>query len=168
MLVLLGENGIAQVEQASLPGQSGLQEGQVKGAFEIHPFSASASVPQKTTPPFSSNAPGLEQAIEGPPEPAHVVDSRFLYVNVGYALAFAYDGGTTQWFLRNTRAHEVNPLFGRYPSTARLWGEGSALTAATIFGSYELRKHHSRFWWLPPAVGIAVHSFAGSHNLRLR
>ena len=146
MSAFLCENGIAQVEQVSLPRQGGLQERQVKGAFEIGTLSASASVLERATPPFFANAPGLEQAIERPPVPERVVDSLFLYVNVGYALAAAYDGATTQWFLHNKRAHEVNPLFGSHPSTARLWGEGSALTAAVIFGSYELKKHHSRFW----------------------
>ena len=154
MLALVCENTIAQTEQTSLPGQGALREIQVKGAFEMRPFSAKAA--------------GLEQAIQRPPEPKHVVDSRFLFVTGGYAFAAAYDGATTQWFLHNTRDHEVNPLFGRHPSTARLWGEGSAHTAAMIFGSYELKKHHSRFWWLPPAMGIAAHTFAGSHNLRLR
>jgi len=140
MSALLCEHAIAQTEQTILPGQGALREIQVNGAFEMRPSSAKAS--------------GLEQAIQRPSEPKHVVDSRFLFVNGGYALAAAYDGATTQWFLHNTRAHEVNPLFGRHPSTARLWGEGSALTAAMIFGSYELKKHHSRFW-LPPAMGIA-------------
>jgi len=153
MLALRCENAIAQTEQTRLPGQGAVREIQVNGAFEIRRFSA--------------NAPGLEQAIQRPPEPKHVVDSRFLFVNGSYALAAAYDGATTQWFLHNTRAHEVNPLFGRHPSTARVWGEGSALTAAVIFGSYELKKHHSRFWWLPPAMGIAAHTLAGSRNLRL-
>ena len=130
MLALLCENAIAQNEQTSMPGQRALQEKQVNGAFEM-------------MRPFFAKAAGLEQAIQRPPEPKHVVDSRFLFVNGGYALAAAYDGATTQWFLHNTRADEINPLFGRHPSTARLWGEGSALTEAMIFGSYELKKHHS-------------------------
>lgn len=126
MLALLCENAIAQTEQTSLSGQWALRENQVNGTFEIRPFSA--------------KAPGLEQAIQRPPEPRHVVDSRFLFVNGAYELAAAYDGATTQWFLHNTGAYEVKPLFGRHPSNTRLWGEGSALTAAVIFGSYGLKS----------------------------
>lgn len=155
LLALLSNYAIAQTEQMrQLPGGGTPPEEQLNGAFKMQRFVA--------------RPVGLEQAIQPPPESKHVVDSRFLFVNGGYALAAAYDGATTQWFLHNTRAYEVNPLFGRHPSTARLWGEGSALTATMVFGSYELKKHHSRFWWLPPAVGMAAHTFAASHNLRLR
>jgi hypothetical protein len=155
LLALLSNYAIAQTEQMSqLSGGGAPPEEQLNGAFKMHRFVAEPAA--------------LEQAMQRSPERKHVVDSRFLYVNGAYALAAAYDGATTQWFLHNTNAYEVNPLFGHHPSTARLWGEGSALTAAMIFGSYELKKHHSRFWWLPPAVGMAAHTFAASHNLRLQ
>ena len=40
------------------------------------------------------------------------------------------------------------------------------MAGATTFVSYEMRKHGSRLWWLPPAIGIAGHAVGIGSGVR--
>jgi len=40
-------------------------------------------------------------------------------------------------------------LYGTHPTVGRVYAVASAKTAISVFSSYYLRKHHSRFWSLP-------------------
>ncbi len=40
-------------------------------------------------------------------------------------------------------------LYGTHPTVGRTYAVASAKSAASVFASYYLRKHHNRFWSLP-------------------
>lgn len=63
--------------------------------------------------------------------------------------------------------HEIDPLFGRNPSNARLAGESAAIFAGETVLTYYLKKHHVKVWWLPAVASIAEHSTLAWHNTRL-
>ena len=68
------------------------------------------------------------------------------------------DVATTQHCIQVGTCREGNPLL---PSnTAGMYAVAMGLTAAPILGGHWLHKRKSKAWWVPAAVGIAVHSAA--------
>lgn len=54
------------------------------------------------------------------------------------------DGATTQNCLRRDACWERDPVFGRYPSPARIYGEGAAFDVATAYAIWKARPREGR------------------------
>jgi hypothetical protein len=66
------------------------------------------------------------------------------------------DVGLTQRCIAAHRCAEGNPLMPS--SLAGQLSVNFAYVGYAAFFSYNLKKRHSRFWWISPASGIATHS----------
>ena len=96
---------------------------------------------------------------------ARVSDRKFwLLVSVSTASMVA-DYETTQSCLKRLTCKELNPIFGsRYPSRARMYAIGGALTSLSVYGSYRLKKKGKWYWWLPLAGSTVMHAYLARHN----
>jgi len=47
-------------------------------------------------------------------------------------------------------------LYGTHPTVGRAYAVASAKSAASIFASYYLRKHHNKFWSLPLVANSVI------------
>ena len=95
---------------------------------------------------------------------AQVFDKKFVALNAGYLSSALIDTAITQDCVRAQTCVEGNPWV---PKSA--WGQAGVaigMAGATTFVSYEMRKHGSRLWWLPPAVGIAGHAVGIGSGVR--
>lgn len=101
---------------------------------------------------FSPRATGTMAAA--PPAP-RVDVTKFLLVN-GLHLGMAiFDVEMTQRCIASHHCYETNPLM---PSSQS--GQLSinlAIVGGVTWISYWTRKGGSKFWWLPPAAGAAIH-----------
>lgn len=64
--------------------------------------------------------------------------------------------------------HEGNPLmkpFADHGAIPLALAE-AGLTGITSMAAHQLRKDGSKWWWVPPALGILGHGFAIQHNLK--
>lgn len=121
-------------------------------------------VTPRSLPDFSSRAysgtpsTGFNAAVSRPyPTSPRTADSRFFLLN-GLHLGIAvFDVEMTQRCITNHRCHETNPLMPS--SQAGQLGINFALVGSSSLASYWLKKHQSKLWWLPPATGVAVHSY---------
>lgn len=65
------------------------------------------------------------------------------------------DGWSTVQFLTLTHNKEGNPLFGPYPSTFQVWGEGTAIIALELaFGWWAASKRRWAGWLV--AAGFLI------------
>jgi len=111
--------------------------------------------------PFSSNtSPGL--IYEGISSTVHpvskprIADSKFFVMN-GLHLGFAIiDVELTQHCLASHQCREGNPLMPS--SQAGQLSIGIGYVSLAALASYQLKKHKSPYWCLPPAGGIAGHT----------
>lgn len=105
---------------------------------------------------FSPRATGTMVAPTYPATAPRVGATKFLLVN-GLHLGMAiFDIEMTQRCIASHRCYETNPLM---PSSQS--GQLSinlAIVGGVTWISYWARKSGSRFWWLPPAAGAAIHS----------
>ena len=123
------------------------------------------------TCPLLANDTWMEAPENHPQVTRKVANKNFWIAATAMALASLADGITTRRAL-NQGAVEMNPLFGRRPSNARLFGMGSLLTGGMITGVYFLKKwddpNHPSHYWLIPVVGqIGAETFLAVHNERL-
>jgi hypothetical protein len=81
-------------------------------------------------------------------------------------LAWAADVATTQIGLAQGGS-ELNSLFGRHPSPARLWITASSVQGIFLYACHkESREHpHGRFWRVAAKISIGVHGGAAVNNL---
>jgi hypothetical protein len=98
----------------------------------------------------------------------HTMDREFIVLQTFSWTAVFADLWTTQHGLAvNPTAHELNPLFGKHPSRARLYGIGIPLSAIPSYLSYKEKKLAPRrgIWKINPRLSIIVHSLAAVDNL---
>jgi len=57
-------------------------------------------------------------------------------------------------------------LYGTHPTVARAYVVASAKSAASVFASYYLRKHHNRFWSAPLIANSIVGLQGVTQNMR--
>ncbi|MFZ1087208.1 MAG: hypothetical protein WAN35_19770, partial [Terracidiphilus sp.] len=93
-----------------------------------------------------------------------VVDRKFVALSGTYFAAGMLDSELTQLCIRGGTCVEGNGWMpksqvGQIGVTVGM-GAGNALLA------YELRKHHSRLWWVPTTVGIAAHGYGISTGVK--
>jgi hypothetical protein len=98
----------------------------------------------------------------------HTLDSKFITLQALSTMALIADAETTLRGLKqNPEATELNPLFGRHPTPARLFGIAVPLQVFNICFSYHLKKIAPRRsdWKFVPKLSITVHSIAAANNL---
>src|SRR5438128_2117314 len=118
-----------------------------------------------------ANDTWLEDPVNDAAVTRKVANKNFWIAATAMALASLADGITTRRAL-NQGAVELNPLFGRRPSNARLFGMGSLLTGGMITGVYFLKRwddpESPSHYWLIPVVGqIGAETALTVHNERL-
>ena len=104
---------------------------------------------------------------ESPNHP--VADTKFWMITAIHAASMAYDIETTFYTLdRCPNCYEANPIMRPFVKRGRLatYAFGMGIVTAQTWISYEMKKH-TKFWWVIPAAGIGLHSYAGTHNLSL-
>ena len=113
---------------------------------------------------WSSSKPEQQKAREEA-QKTKVADRKFwLLVSVNTASMVA-DYETTQSCLKRLTCKELNPIFGsKYPSRARMYAIGGALTGLSVYGSYRLKKKGKWYWWLPLAGSTVMHAYLARHN----
>lgn len=115
-------------------------------------------------------APLLSQQTKRPP----VMDEKFLAAMGALAAAKTADGITTQRLLdRGPLYHEMNPIFGRRPSSARIAGTNAAYFAGEVATAYLVKKYGRGHWWskiwmVEPAWQTAEHVRCAVHNEHLQ
>jgi hypothetical protein len=64
-------------------------------------------------------------------------------------------------------ASELNPIFGRHPSPARLWGTSVPVQSLFLYACHRDSEEHpqGRFWRIAMKVSIGVHTFGAANNL---
>jgi hypothetical protein len=116
------------------------------GATSDEGSSSSSAVPAAgmvTAPRMSSTEP-------------RVADRSFLLLN-GIHLGLAmFDMGLTQHCIANHQCKEGNPLMPS--STGGRLGVTLGLFASSAGGSYYLKKHRARAWWVLPFTGTVGHT----------
>lgn len=105
---------------------------------------------------------------DAPRAHVHVIDKKFIVIEVALAGAIAVDGYSTANF---TSCYESNPILGKHPSTAKV----TVFMAAQFVGVTALDYTLKRFagkrmrgaaWLLPSAYNIVDHTRAGISNIR--
>jgi hypothetical protein len=100
---------------------------------------------------------------------AYGKDNLFWTLAGGAQAATIYDLQTTLRVLqRCPSCGEANPIMKPFAgSTSAAFSAGLGFTAASIYGSHRLRQRGARWWWLPLAGQIGIHTVMGIRNNRL-
>ena len=99
------------------------------------------------TPIIRSVAPVAEQ---------RVLDRKYFLLNGLHLAMGLLDVGLTQRCIADHRCAEGNPLMPS--SLAGQLSVNFAYVGYAAYFSYNLKKRHSRLWWISPTSGIATHS----------
>jgi hypothetical protein len=101
---------------------------------------------------------------------AHAQDKLFWTLATATEAATLYDLHTTQTALQRCQScYEANPIMKPFVgSRAAALTAGLGLSAGSIYGAFKLKKKGFRYWWVPLAAPIAVHTAAGISNTRIR
>jgi hypothetical protein len=96
--------------------------------------------------------------------------SEEFYWHAGHALAFGADMATTRYVLGSCQrtCSEMDPIYGKHPSTAKQLAIGIPISAAAGYGVHRLfqRKHV----WLARTASaglIANHAVLAAHNMTI-
>jgi hypothetical protein len=106
-------------------------------------------------------APSMESS-------SRTMDRQFILLNALSTVALVADVEATIHAVGGeTKANEVNPVFGAHPTRARLYGITLPLNALSFYLSYHAKKTmpKRRIWEIGPGLSIAVHTGAAINNL---
>jgi hypothetical protein len=142
----------AQSSTASLPSKSDLASVVAPESASGESSSSAASLPAAPSPASSSS--GLVAVYTF--RPPKVVDTNFLLLNSQHLILALADIEMSQRCIDAHTCTEANPLMPN--SLAAKFGVNLAVFANATFGSYYLKKHGSRYWWLPPVSGAGIHA----------
>jgi len=98
----------------------------------------------------------------------HTLDTKFILLQALSTVAlFADIQTTTHALAAQPKAIELNPLFGKHPTPARVYGTAVPLHAFAFYQSYRAKKLAPRrnVWKFAPKLSIAVHTAAAINNL---
>jgi hypothetical protein len=112
-------------------------------------------------------SPGLELERDTN-RSGRTLDRQFLLLHTLSAVALVADLESTVRSLQGqTKAAELNPLFGAHPTRARLYGVAVPLNALSFYLSYRYKKREPGrgLWKVGPGLTIAVHTAAVINNL---
>jgi len=157
--ILLAGVATATAQQSSIPLEKFPLEvsapTQPNFSFENTGTDSYSSSLSQLSPPSESIGTGMMIAVS--PVPEHKVLDRNYYLLNGLHLAMGLlDVALTQRCINDHQCTEGNPLM---PSS--LGGQLSvnfAYFGYAAFFSYNLKKRHSRLWWISPTSGIATHT----------
>jgi len=108
-------------------------------------------------------AQGEEWSSSKPKPP--VADKKFVFLATIHTAAMIADYETTQGCIARNSCYELNPIFGsRYPSRRRMYAIGGAITAASVYSAYSLKRKKKRYWFVPLLAGTAVHGYLAYRN----
>jgi hypothetical protein len=101
---------------------------------------------------------------------AHAEDKWFWTLTAATQAATIYDLHTTRSAMQRCQScYELNPVMRPFvASTPAALSAGLGLSSASIYGAFKLKKKGFRYWWVPLAAPIAVHTAAGIRNTRIR
>ena len=118
------------------------------------PESYSSSLAE-TVPPLE--APGAGMMIAVAPVASHkILDRRYFLLNGLHMGLGLLDVALTQRCMAAHQCSEGNPLMPS--SLAGQLSVNFAYVGYAAFFSYNLKKRHSRLWWISPSSGIATHT----------
>jgi hypothetical protein len=132
---------------------------------------AAQSMPRPTPPVPALSAPSLFRADRNWSNRRTPTRTRqhndFQRLAIWSTAAWVADAATTEIGLATTRASEVNPVFGRHPSPARLWGTAIPLQGIFLYACHQDSHEHprGRFWRIAMKVSIGLHTFGAVNNL---
>jgi len=129
-------------------------------------ISAAREVPDAPTPNPEAllAAPAIATPVPAKVE-TKVVNAKFLSLAVISTGSTFADSYTTLFARENWLAGkkgvcnaevESAYLYGTHPTVGRAYAVASVKSAGSIFASYYLRKHHSRFWALPLIANTVI------------
>jgi hypothetical protein len=98
----------------------------------------------------------------------HTLDRRFVLLHTLSTLVLIADAESTAHMLEeHPKARELNPIFGKRPTRARIYSIALPLNAFVIYQSYRAKKVAPRrtVWTLGPKLSIATHTIATLTNL---
>ena len=100
----------------------------------------------------------------------HAEDRLFWILAGGAQAATIYDIQTTRNVMqRCPTCYEANPIMKPFvASSPAAFSVAVGLSAGGIYGAFKLRKKGVRYWWVPVAAPLAVHTIAGLNNSRIR
>lgn len=99
-----------------------------------------------------------------------VLDKKFWTVNIIFVGSTIYDVESTFYALDKCHTYrEGNPLMRPLVEAGRPWiyAVQGSIDAGVIYTSYKLKGNDSKLWWILPVALTAVHSIAGTHNIRI-
>ncbi|MFN0123505.1 MAG: hypothetical protein ACKV2V_23630 [Blastocatellia bacterium] len=105
------------------------------------------------------------------PEPK-VMDKKFMSLMIGLQASTILDLESTFHALKNCppgyTCREGNPLMVPFVRQGRpaSYAVTTGLNALAVWGSYKMKKRGNRFWWVPMAAQIGIHTFAAARNFR--
>lgn len=107
---------------------------------------------------YSSSSSSVVSIQEPPASPIHarVFDRSFALVNGAHLGTAIFDVEMTQHCEAQHTCREANPLMPS--SKAGQISVSLGLFAYSATGSYFLKKHKSKAWWVPSALGITTHA----------
>ena len=109
-------------------------------------------------------------------EHKQVVDRKFLSLAALSTASTFADSFTTLWATDNWKhgrtgvcnVEAQSPwLYGTHPTAARAYSVAAFKSAGSIFSSYMMKKHSSRFWSVPMAINSAISLQGMSQNLAM-
>jgi hypothetical protein len=100
----------------------------------------------------------------------HAEDKIFWTLAAGAQAAAVYDAETTLKALRRCPScYEANPIMRPFVgSRSGAYGATMGFSALSTYGSRELKKRGSRWWWAPMVGQIGLHTALAIRNSRLR
>jgi len=158
-VALLAGVATSTAQQSSIPFEKIQLEASVptRPDFSVGTTSTesySSSLPQL---PLPSESLGTSMIRSVPPIAEHKVLDRNYYLLNGLHLAMGLlDVGLTQRCMAAHQCAEGNPLMPS--SLAGQLGVNFGYVGYAAFFSYNLKKRHSRLWWISPTSGIATHT----------
>src|SRR5262245_45171990 len=101
---------------------------------------------------------------------ARAEDKLFWTLATGAQAATVFDLETTVRALnRCPTCYEANPFMKPFVSSKpAAYSAGLGLSAASIYGSLKLKKQGTKWWWVPLAGQIGMHTAFGLMNNRIR
>ena len=103
------------------------------------------------------DAPSPQAITWERPATQRVVDARFLTVNSFSFEAAVMDVELTQSCLQARHCRETNPLLP--PTHAGKLALNLGISTGITWLSYDMKKRHSKIWWIPPVANVAIHSY---------
>jgi hypothetical protein len=145
--------GILPLRSQQLPLDQLMQNNQMQALRAAN--DPAGSFPAVALPTLSSSSAMVSRPPVSPAR-RRIADRNFLLLNgLHLSLSFA-DFAMTQHCIAEHKCVEANPMMPS--SRGGQIGVGIGVFSYTLAGSYWIKKHNSRLWWIAPGVGIAAHT----------